>query len=133
MNYYLAPMMGYTDCYFRSLVENIYGNSVTTFSEMIVDKAIIHNETKTITKHFLKNNKSAIQIAGSDPEEIKRTINILNKVFTPSEEEITKAKKIIDRFNASDTGLVVIDGKLIEKPVLREMQRRILVAEKISK
>ena len=80
MNYYLAPMMGYTDCYFRSLVENIYGNSVTTFSEMIVDKAIIHNETKTITKHFLTNNKSAIQIAGSDPEEIKRAINILNKV-----------------------------------------------------
>ena len=62
-----------------------------------------------------------------------KQINILNKVFTPSEEEITKAKKIIDRFNASDTGLVVIDGKLIEKPVLREMQRRILVAEKISK
>ena len=62
-----------------------------------------------------------------------KQINILNKVFTPSEEEITKAKKIIDQFNASDTGLVVIDGKLIEKPVLREMKRRILVAEKISK
>ena len=62
-----------------------------------------------------------------------KQINILNKVFTPSEEEITKAKKIIDQFNASNTGLVVIDGKLIEKPVLREMQRRILVAEKISK
>ena len=62
-----------------------------------------------------------------------KQINILNKVFTPSEEEITKAQKIIDQFNASDTGLVVIDGKLIEKPVLREMQRRILVAEKISK
>ena len=62
-----------------------------------------------------------------------KQINILNKVFTPSEEEITKAKKIIDQFKASDTGLVVIDGKLIEKPVLREMQRRILVAEKISK
>ena len=62
-----------------------------------------------------------------------KQINILNKVFTPSDEEITKAKKIIDQFNASDTGLVVIEGKLIEKPVLREMQRRILVAEKISK
>ena len=62
-----------------------------------------------------------------------KQINILNKVFTPSDEEINKAKKIIDQFNASDTGLVVIDGKLIEKPVLREMQRRILVAEKISK
>ena len=62
-----------------------------------------------------------------------KQINILNEVFTPSNYEITKAKKIIDQFNASDTGLVVIDGKLIEKPVLREMQRRILVAEKISK
>ena len=62
-----------------------------------------------------------------------KQINILNEVFTPSKDEITKAKKIIDQFNASDTGLVVIDGKLIEKPVLREMQRRILVAEKISK
>ena len=80
MNYYLAPMMGYTDCYFRSLIENIYGNRVLTFSEMIVDKAIIHNEIKTISKHFLKKNKSAIQIAGSDPQEIKRTINILNRI-----------------------------------------------------
>ena len=62
-----------------------------------------------------------------------KQINILNEVFTPSDEEINKAKKIIDQFNASNTGLVVIDGKLIEKPVLREMQRRILVAEKISK
>ena len=59
--------------------------------------------------------------------------NSIQEIVTPSEEEITKAKKIIDQFNASDTGLVVIDGKLIEKPVLREMQRRILVAEKISK
>ena len=80
MNYYLAPMMGYTDCYFRSLIENIYGNRVLTFSEMIVDKAIIHNEIKTISKHFLEKNKSAIQIAGSDPQEIKRTINILNQI-----------------------------------------------------
>ena len=61
-----------------------------------------------------------------------KQINILNEVFTPSKEEIKKAKKIIDQFNASDTGLVVIDGKLIEKPVLREMKRRILVADKIN-
>ena len=61
-----------------------------------------------------------------------KQINILNEVFTPSKEEIIKAKRILDQFNASDTGLVVIDGKLIEKPVLREMKRRILVADKIN-
>ena len=34
-----------------------------------------------------------------------KQINILNKVFTPSEEEITKAKKIIDQFNKMTDGL----------------------------
>ena len=62
-----------------------------------------------------------------------KQINILNEIFTPPKEEIDKAKKIIDQFNASNTGLVVIDGKLIEKPVLREMQRKILIADKINK
>ena len=61
-----------------------------------------------------------------------KQINILNEIFTPSKEEISKAKKIVDQFNESNTGLVVIDGKLIEKPVLREMQRKILIADKIN-
>jgi len=47
---------------------------------MIVDKAIIHNEIKTINKHFLVNNISAIQIAGSEPMEIKLAIQKLNKI-----------------------------------------------------
>ena len=62
-----------------------------------------------------------------------KQIGILNEVFTPSKEEISHAKKIVDQFNESNTGLVVIDGKLIEKPVLREMQRKILIAKKINK
>ena len=62
-----------------------------------------------------------------------KQINMLNEIFTPSKEEIIKAKRIVDQFNESDTGLVVIDGKLIEKPVLREMQRKILIADKINK
>ena len=61
-----------------------------------------------------------------------KQINILNEIFTPTKEEINKAKKIVDQFNDSNTGLVVIDGKLIEKPVLREMQRKILIADKID-
>jgi tRNA-dihydrouridine synthase A len=73
-------MMGYTDCYFRLLAEKLYKSHITTFSEMIVDKAIIHNETKTIDKHFLENNISAIQIAGSEPIEIKLAIQKLNKI-----------------------------------------------------
>ena len=39
----------------------------------------------------------------------------------------------MDQFKKANTGLVVIDGKLIERPVLREMQRKLLVADKINK
>ena len=62
-----------------------------------------------------------------------KQISILNEIFTPSEEEISKAKTIMDQFKKANTGLVVIDGKLIERPVLREMQRKFLVADKINK
>ncbi len=62
-----------------------------------------------------------------------KQISILNEIFTPSEEEISKAKGIMDQFKKANTGLVVIDGKLIERPVLREMQRKLLVANKINK
>ena len=62
-----------------------------------------------------------------------KQISILNEIFTPSEEEINKAKRIMDQFKKANTGLVVIDGKLIERPVLREMQRKLLVADKINK
>ena len=48
-----------------------------------------------------------------------KQINSLNQIFTPSEEEIIYANKVIKAFNDADDGLVVVDGKLIEKPVLR--------------
>ena len=48
-----------------------------------------------------------------------KQIASLNKVFTPSESEIEYANKVIKAFNEAADGLVVVDGKLIEKPVLR--------------
>jgi citrate lyase beta subunit len=48
-----------------------------------------------------------------------KQIESLNKVFTPSSEEIAYANKVIKAFNDASDGLVVVDGKLIEKPVLR--------------
>jgi (S)-citramalyl-CoA lyase len=52
----------------------------------------------------------------------------LNKVFTPSADDIARAERITSTFEQADTGLVVIDGKLIEKPVLREMYRILAIA-----
>ncbi|XXK30090.1 HpcH/HpaI aldolase/citrate lyase family protein [Rhodobacteraceae bacterium nBUS_24] len=59
-----------------------------------------------------------------------KQIATLNEVFTPSEAEIARARRIVGEFERADTGLVVIDGKLIEKPVLRNMYRIIAVADR---
>ena len=59
-----------------------------------------------------------------------KQISPLNEVFTPSPEEVAKAQKILAAFEEANTGLVVVDGKLIEKPVVREMQRIVSVAKR---
>ena len=61
-----------------------------------------------------------------------KQIAALNAVFTPDEQAVAHARRILDAFAQADTGLVVVDGKLIEKPVLREMQRVLAIAERVG-
>ena len=61
-----------------------------------------------------------------------KQIPILNEVFTPSPDQITRARRTIAEFEKANTGLVVIDGKLIEKPVLREMYRIVSIADRMG-
>ena len=61
-----------------------------------------------------------------------KQIAALNDVFTPGTDEIARARRIIKTFEEADTGLVVIDGKLIEKPVLRDMYRIVAIADRIG-
>ena len=61
-----------------------------------------------------------------------KQIPILNEVFSPTVLEIERARVITEAFEAADTGLLVIDGKLIEKPVLREMYRVLSIADRIA-
>ena len=62
-----------------------------------------------------------------------KQIGALNDIFTPSNDDIARARRIIKTFEEADTGLVVIDGKLIEKPVMREMYRIVAIANKLGK
>ena len=59
-----------------------------------------------------------------------KQIAALNEVFTPSQAKISRARRIISEFETANTGLVVIDGKLIEKPVLRDMYRIVAIADR---
>lgn len=61
-----------------------------------------------------------------------KQIAAINAVFTPDAEAVARARRIIQTFEEADTGLVVIDGKLIEKPVLRDMHRIVAIAERVG-
>ena len=52
----------------------------------------------------------------------------INAVFTPGPDRIAYAKKVIEAFEASADGLVVVDGKLIEAPVARSAKRTLAIA-----
>jgi len=53
---------------------------------------------------------------------------IINAAFTPSAAEILDAQKIIAAFETAPDGLFVMDGKLIEAPVIRGMEKRLALA-----
>ena len=58
-----------------------------------------------------------------------KQIPVLNEAFSPAADEVALAREIIAAFEAGDGGLVVHRGKLIEKPVLRSMQRIVALAD----
>lgn len=50
-------------------------------------------------------------------------IAIINEVFTPSAEEISKAERIAAAYEAAAGGAALLEGKLIEKPILKAAER----------
>jgi len=77
--YALAPLAGFTDLPFRSVVKK-FGVDLTV-SEMISSNALIHHSKKTykmLEKAPIENPYS-IQIAGSDLGVIRRAVEIINE------------------------------------------------------
>lgn len=77
--YALAPLAGFTDLPFRSVVKK-FGVDLTV-SEMISSNALIHNSKKThrmLEKSPIENPYS-IQIAGSDLNVIQHAVEIINE------------------------------------------------------
>lgn len=76
----LAPLAGYTDLPFRSVVKN-FGVDLT-ISEMISSNALAYNSVKTY--HMLKKapneNPYFVQLSGSDPKIIRLAVEKLNEI-----------------------------------------------------
>ena len=56
----------------------------------------------------------------------------IHNEFSPTAEEISHAERVMDAYHASPTGLATIDGKLVEKPVVRAMERIVALKERLE-
>ena len=76
--YVLAPLAGYTDLPFRSVVKK-FGADLTV-SEMLSSNALVHGSTKTL--HMIEKSPNedpySVQIAGAEVDIIRRAVEILN-------------------------------------------------------
>ena len=61
-----------------------------------------------------------------------KQIPLINRAFSPNDEEIAFARRAIAAFVEQGSGVVVVDNKLIEKPVLRSMARILAIAERLA-
>ncbi|MCW8839136.1 MAG: tRNA dihydrouridine synthase DusB [Thiovulaceae bacterium] len=77
--YILAPLAGFTDLPFRSVVKK-FGADLTV-SEMISSNALAHGSKKTL--HMLEKSPLedpySVQISANDPEMARRAVEILNE------------------------------------------------------
>ena len=62
-----------------------------------------------------------------------KQVTAISAVFTPSEEDAARAKDLIAKFEAQDQAFTIIDGTIMEKPVVERLYRTIAIAERISR
>lgn len=77
--YVLAPLAGYTDLPFRSVVKK-FGADLTV-SEMISSNALAHGSKKTLTMLEKNQNEDpySVQIAGAQTGVVKEAVEVLNE------------------------------------------------------
>lgn len=61
-----------------------------------------------------------------------KQVAVINAAFSPTAEQVEKAHRVVQAYETSTTGLVVVDGELIELPVVRSYYRMLAIAGRLS-
>lgn len=54
----------------------------------------------------------------------------IHEALAPTTEELAEAKRVVEAFEAADGGAALLDGKMIELPVIKAARRKIAAAER---
>ena len=57
----------------------------------------------------------------------------IHSAFDPTEAEVAKAEIVVAAYRASPNGLATVDGKLVEKPVVRAMERILAMRDRSNR
>ena len=60
-------------------------------------------------------------------------VSPIQTAFSPSTEEVSWARRIVAAYEANKGGVLLVDGKLIERPVIASAQRILAVAESVDR
>jgi len=59
-------------------------------------------------------------------------VSIIQQAFTPATVEVTWAKRIIEAYETNDGGVLLVDGKLIERPVIASAKKILALASTVE-
>ncbi|MBI4419581.1 MAG: CoA ester lyase [Gemmatimonadetes bacterium] len=55
-------------------------------------------------------------------------VPVLHEAFAPSDEEVARAKDVVAAYERNRGGVLLVDGKLVERPVILSAQRTLAIA-----
>ena len=81
-----------------------------------------------------RNEVKLIKQLGFDGKSVinPRQIGVVNEVYTPSQKEIDKSIRVIkaaEEAKKRGSGVVSLDGKMVDKPIIERAQRALMLAE----
>ena len=65
-----------------------------------------------------------------------RQVRIVHQIFTPTEKEVAHAERVISAYNAAierNSGVINLDGKMIDTPMVLRAERVLAYAKSVKK
>lgn len=59
-------------------------------------------------------------------------VPVIQRAFSPSDEELAWARKIVAAYESQQGGVLLVDGQLIERPVVRAAQRNLRIGARLA-
>lgn len=61
-----------------------------------------------------------------------KQIHAINNIFTPDQKEVSWARKVVQQIKEFGTGALCVDGKMVDKAIVKRAQKIVAIADKLE-